>query len=270
MSRRSMKILMRGSPVALVLACVLTAGRAGAQGVTAALMPATQIVEPGTGFDIELQVTQAGSSFNGFGFTLAYDPAAVTLVPLSQQAGSLMTDTGCNQFQRFLVGVDRDTISDILLCAGVSLTGPGQLYKLHFQASTTAQTTTIWIVPGSIKFYNAGLFVTPVSSSDAQVEIRTALSVDGNNPASGGLLLAAAPNPSRGKVVFTIGRGGSGPESLTVRDVRGAAIRTLSVVGRQVAWDGLRDSGEAAANGVYFATLKADGSSTTIRVSLIR
>ena len=47
-------------------------------------------------------------------------------------------------------------------------------------------------------------------------------------------------------------------------------MRVLSLAGHQAAWDGHTNSGEAAHNGIYFATLHAGGHTTTIRFSLNR
>ena len=85
-----------------------------------------------------------------------------------------------------------------------------------------------------------------------------------------GPFLTAAPNPSRGSIAFTSSWRTSGAGSLTVRDVQRRFMRVLSLAGHQAAWDGHTNSGEAAHNGIYFATLHAGGHTTTIRFSLIR
>lgn len=111
--------------------------------MTVALQPAIQTVAPEAEFDLYLQVTQSGSAFNGFDAIVGYTPSALTLVPLSQQEGALMTGACATRFHRFRTGVDRDTITDVLLCSEVFLTGPGQIYRLHFRAATTPQTTAV-------------------------------------------------------------------------------------------------------------------------------
>ena len=85
-----------------------------------------------------------------------------------------------------------------------------------------------------------------------------------------GLSLAAAPNPARGRVTFTIGGAPAGPESLTVRDVQGRRICRIAPSGRQVTWDGRHELGYPVPNGTYFATLQAGGRSVTTRFSLLR
>jgi len=262
--------------VAVVLAGGLVVGARGAraQGVSVALSPATQTVAPGGEFDIEVRVTQAGAQFNGFDARVSYDASALTLVPLSPtslQQGALMTGACGNTFHRFTAGAGADTITDVLLCAGTSLNGPGTLYKLHFRAANTPQTTAVLIVPGSLKFYDAGLYVNPVSSTDAAVGIGMPVTaVGGGKAPASGLALLATPNPSRGGVAFASSWRAAGTESLTVRDVAGRVVRTLALVAHKVAWDGRLDTGERAGSGIYFATLHAEGRSTTIRFSLVR
>ena len=273
MTKRFWGAFVAGALAVLVLAVWVGPGPAGAQGVTTALMPASLTVAPGSEFDLELQVTQAGSNFNGFKGVVAYDPAALSLVPLSPvslQQGSLMTDACGNTFHRFQEGTGVDTLTDVLMCNGVSLTGPGQIYRLHFRASNTPQTTSVWIVPGTLKFYDAGLYVTPVYSANARIGIGMPPAAVGDAGGPGGPSLAVAPNPSRGRVVFTLGPGHAGAESLTVRDVQGRVVRKFVPSGRQIAWDGMHEIGRPVPNGTYFATLDAGGRSTTIRFSLVR
>ena len=273
MSKCRWRLGVIGLPGLFVTALCVGARAASAEGVTAALLPDPQTVALGAEFTVELRVTQPGSPFNGFDARVSYDPSALTFVPTSPtslQQGSLMTNACGNTFHRFLAGAGVDTITDVLLCAGTSVTTPGQLYKLRFRASNTPQITRVNCVPGTLKFYNAGLFVTPVMSSDAIIGIGVSRTAVGGAPGPKGLVLAATPNPARGSVAFTTHWQTTGPESLTVRDVQGRIVRVMALAGHKVAWNGRLDSGESAANGVYFATLHADGHTTTIRFSLLR
>jgi hypothetical protein len=163
-----------------------------AQGVTVALLPATQTVAPGSEFVLSLEVTRAGSPFNAFDAIIGYDPAALTLLPqtpVALQEGAYFAAACPNHFHRFQAGVDRDTITDVLLCAGKSVTGPGQIYRLRFRASNTAQSTHVRFLPG-LQFYNAGLFANPDSSSDAIVGIGV--------PATAESTVVKAPAPKPG------------------------------------------------------------------------
>src|SRR5512145_2614324 len=107
--------------------------------VRVALTPALQTVAPGSDFDVFVDVTEAGSAFNGFDLVVGYDPAALTFLPLSPttlQQGCLMTGAcsgACgNTFHVFGAAGDSLAVSDVLLCNQFSLTGPGRIYKLRF------------------------------------------------------------------------------------------------------------------------------------------
>src|SRR5438094_1617210 len=106
---RAWRPLAFGSgPLAIALLLALASAAAprptAAQGVHVALMPAALQVAPGSTFDLEIDVTQAGSNFNGFDIYIGYDPSAVSLVPLSPislQEGSYFTSACGNRFHRF-------------------------------------------------------------------------------------------------------------------------------------------------------------------------
>jgi hypothetical protein len=249
---------------------------AGAQGVHVALTPATSQVAPGDVFDIDLEITQADSPFNGFDVAIGYDPAALTLVPLSPlslQQGTLLTDVCENTFHRFRQGSGNATVSDLLLCAGVSVAGPGQIYHLRFQASSTPQVTQLSFLPG-LQFYNAGLYVNPAYSTDAVVSIGTPLSVD--PPARARTIgLRVAPNPARGGTTFVVEAEHSGLQRIRVVDIRGRLVRrfedSLATAGRRtVVWDGRDAAGRPLPAGVYLVTFEAGGRSVSSRVSLVR
>jgi hypothetical protein len=258
----------------------LVAGSTGssAQGVTVALTPNSQQVAPGATFILDITVTQAGSAFNGFDAVIGYDPAALTFVsvsPISLQEGALMTSACGNTFHVFRPGAGTDTLTDVLLCNGVSLTGPGQVYQLRFQASTTPQVTVVRFLPG-LQFYEAGLYVNPVHSIDAAVGIGMAVPVDvGPSPASDKLCMRITPNPARGGAVFTLEADRPGRQNVSVFDVRGRVVRTfddsVTTAGmRTVAWDGCDGAGHAVPTGIYLVKFEVAGRSVSNRVSLIR
>ena len=182
-----------------------------AEGVTVALLP-SQRVEPGNTFDLYLEVTEAGSEFNGFQAVIGYDPAALTFVPGSNQEGSYMTGACGNTFHVFHAGASTDTIVDVLLCSGVSLPGPGRLYQLSFQASMTPQVTQVRFVTGPKypKVYKAGVYVEPVNFSDVWIGVGMDVGVGPPAPPQR-LGLRAAPNPSSGALTFTVESNRAGP-----------------------------------------------------------
>jgi hypothetical protein len=249
-------------PGALLLAAP---GAARAQGVHAALMPASQTVAPGAEFDIEIAVTQAGSPFNGFDVVVSYDPLALTFLqssPVSLQQGCLMTG-GCsaacgNTFHIFSAGGDSLKVNDALLCDQISLTGPGQIYKLRFRTSATEQVTTLSFRRAA--FFNAGLFVTPLTLTGCTVTIGTVVDV-GPAAAASGFGIRAQPNPFRGVVRLSVEADVAGEQDLRVIDLLGRTIRRLpagrlEAGTRHLEWDGRNESGARAPAGIYLVQLR--------------
>jgi hypothetical protein len=262
---------------AIAIALLIAAVPAAAQGVTVAVTPTALEVSPGAVFYLDITVTQAGSPFNGFDAVIGYDPNALTLIPLSPislQEGSLMTSACGNTFHIFRQGAATDTITDVLLCAGVSLTGPGQIYRLKFQASMAPQVTAVRFLSGP-NFFNGGFRITPVQATDASIGIGTSpVAVEPDAP-PGRIELRVAPNPSRGSATFTIESDADGPERVTVVDVAGRIVRRFdrSATGahlREISWDGRDAGGRAVPAGIYFVTLETVNRKVSRTLSIVR
>jgi hypothetical protein len=242
-------------------------------GVRAAIQGPTGVVAPNSDFDVAIVVTEAGSAFNGIDLIVTYDPAALTLVPrspLSLQEGALMTTACATRFHRFRQGVDRDTITDVLLCAGASVTGPGEVYRLRFHASATPQVTSIRIAPAS-RFYQAGIAITPVEYVDATVGIGVAL--DATGEVTGPLRLRSAPNPFRSDARIALRTTEPGHAEVTIRDVSGRSVRCLltgwlPAGDHALTWDGRTDRGLEVAAGVYYLAVRSG--SRVVRREMVR
>jgi len=262
MSRRQHPHLRSLLPAFTLLATCLAAAPLHAA-VRVALMPPTQSVTLGADFDVFVEVTEPGSAFNGYDFVVSYNPAALTFVPLSPtslQQGCLMTGAcsgACgNTFHMFNAAGDSLTVSHVLLCNQFSLTGPGRLYKLRFHASNTPQTTQVTFRRRN--FYNAGLFVNPVLSSDCTIGIGVTVGVgDRGGPLGGRVRIE--PNPSRGRVAFVYDAPGEALTGVEVLDLQGRLVQRLdqaraSTPGAWV-WDGHDSRGRPVAAGVYLARI---------------
>jgi len=264
---------------ALAIASLLSARAAHAQGVHAALIPAEQSVSLNTDFTLEIDVTPAGSAFNGFNAIVDYDTTAITFVgysPVSLQEGCLMTgacSAACGStFHRFTPDADSLSIKDFLLCNQIALTGPGQIYRLKFHSGNVQQITNIHI--RSAAFFNAGLFVTPVTTSNARVGIGVSLAV-GDAPLSTGLRLRAEPNPARASVHFSIESDAAGEQRLEIHDVTERLVRRIDAgfaAGgtTQAIWDGNDAFGRRVAAGLYLVTLRSGERTARVRVALIQ
>lgn len=248
-------------------------------GVKVGLTPAIQNVAPGADFDVFIDVTEAGSAFNGFDVVVGYNPAALTFLPLApttSQQGCLMTG-GCsascgNTFHVFSAAGDSLSVSDVLLCNGVSLTGPGHLYKLRFHASSTPQITQLTIRRAN--FYNAGLFVNPVDKAGCTIGIGMNVGVgEGTTLNSGGVRVE--PNPSRGSVAFVPMDTDPAVAEVEVEvlDLQGRIVRHLGPewLGSRssLAWDGLDAHGQRVPAGIYLARIRRGPRLQTARVVLL-
>ncbi len=254
----------------------LLAGRpAAAQGVHVAILPTGQSVVPGSSFTLALEVTESGSLFNGFDAVVEFDPGALTFVPTSPtslQQGAYMTGACGNTFHRFSAAADSLAITDVLLCSGVSLPGPGQIYTLHFTASDTPQITHVRF--RSVQFYNGGIYVNPAYPEDATISIGTQTDVDpGTSPAA--LAMRAAPNPFHGSTTIQITNPLDGAQRIVIRDIQGRRVRDLeqgrfAPGTRRVQWDGRDDAGRPLPAGVYQITLQSEHATVRTLAALLR
>lgn len=279
MGRRPNQVAVNA--LALILAGILIApGSVRAQGVMVQFTPLSQRVVPGTLVHIDITLTEAGSPINGFDALVGFDPAALTPVPrspISDQIGLLMSGACGTHFHRFGEGNETpaDSVTLVLLCAGASVTGPGQLYRLDFLASMTPQVTYVRFLPG-LQFYNEGLYVTPVNFTDTIIGIGmdppTSVDSDALHEALG---IKVVPNPSHGETFISVTCDRSGPQRLAVVDLLGRVVwrideSTASPGLRTIAWDGRDIMGNRVPSGVYFVTLDAPSGSVSKRVLLVR
>ena len=273
MSRMLRSVLFRGSLAGLWL--LVAPATARPDGVAVALVPSTLTIAPGAEFDLTIQCTSAGALFNGFDAVVNWDPAALTflpLSPLSHQEGAYLTGACGSTFHRFRQGAVTDTITDMLLCNGVSLPGPGTLYRLHFRASNTPQVTTVEFA--SVRFYDAGVYVHPVNATNVTLGIGTSVSVGPDVPGVLRLALSAAPNPGHGPLALTLEADRAGVQRVRVSDVQGRIVGRLAegwfpAGRRQLNWDGRDDAGRRLSAGVYLVTLEVAGRTTARRVVLL-
>ena len=247
-----------------------------AQDIRVTFTPAVLEVVPGAVFDLNITVTQAGLIFNAFDIVVGYDPAALTLLPLSpvsQQEGSLMVEACGNRFHQFESEAGAAVITDVLLCNGVSISGPGQIYRLRFQASSVHRVTSVRFMPG-LGFYNAGLAVNPVHATNAFIGIGTVVGV-GPGMELSRLLLRVEPNPAPGRTSIVVESDLEGARKVTVFDVHGRLIRRLEDPGagvgiRGVPWDGRDDAGRPLPAGVYLVRVEVGDRVASGRISLLR
>jgi hypothetical protein len=253
-------------------ALLLTGSTANADGVHIALVGATNVVA-GQDFEIQLAVTQPGTPFNGYDATIAWDPAELTFVaasPIALQEGTYMTSACGTTFHWFQQAATSVQISHVIWCAGMRLTGPGELYRLQFRATGSRGTTHVTIAAN--EFYAAGYTVPTASAASATIVIGSPTDVA---TTAASLKLDAAPNPFQPLTTLLLQAPESGRQVILVHDVAGRLVRNLdrgsyAAGPRRVSWDGRDNDGLRLASGTYWITLQAGDSQVTKRVVLVR
>jgi hypothetical protein len=172
-------------------------------------------------------------------------------------------------FHLFSAAGDSLSVSDVLLCNQTFLTGPGHLYKLRFHASNTTQITHVRV--RRTNFYNAGVFVTPVTTADATIGIGITLGV-GPAGLTGPGRVRVEPNPSFGRVAFVTVGDDAGMDAIEILDLQGRVVRALAPGGASTArlsWDGRDARGVPVPAGVYHARIHRGGQTELTRVVLL-
>ena len=268
----------RFATVILLAAIVLAFSSSVARSdVHLAILPESLPVDPGEVFDVELTITEEGSAFNGYDAVIGFDPDYLIFVeqPWEDQEGPLMTDACPTRFHEFEISPDGDvlTVHHVLLCAGVSVTGPGVVYRLRFEAGSQNGQTDISFLDGTA-FFLAGVEVTPVLTGDAVITIRNITDVP-QTPIDSGLNLRAAPNPFNPMTLlsFEVPRAGSGQLAVYTADGRRIRLLTRDYLGEghhEFMWDGMNDRGQMVSSGVYYVQLRVGDRSDMRPVTLVK
>jgi len=262
--------------VALLLALAIPG--TGHAAVAVALTPPYQILTPGSDFTVNIDVTSAGTPFNGYELTLKYDPTLITLLPTAPttaQQGCLMTgacSSACGStFHNFVVAADSITITDVLLCDRIALTGPGHVYQLRFRTKTSPLTTT-QVYLRRATFFNDGVAIPTNHTDKTSIGIGVGLGVD---PAPAGVvrMLRVEPNPASGPVRFVLDDDVAGMVEADVVDLLGRLVRHLGPVPvgghGSLEWDGRDARGARLHAGLYLVRVSRNGNVRHSRVMLL-
>jgi hypothetical protein len=215
--------------MACVLAGCLVASGSRAAGVHCRPEPVSINVNPGDTIAVALNVFQADAAFNAFDASLRFDPSRLTFVPAANpatQRGELMTSACANTFHLFSAAPDSLAITLSLLCANVSVTGPGVIYRVKFLAGSSPGTTTISFGP-STQFYNAGLFVNPLDTQPMTICITNCTTDVGTSRGRSLELEAPSPNP--------VGCGAAGVFRFALPREDAVTLELFDLQGRRVA-----------------------------------
>jgi hypothetical protein len=270
------RVHRRDCIVLLVFVAALAAGDAGAA-VSIVIDPEFSVVAPGAEFSVSISFAEDGDPINGYDAVVGYDPTRLELIlPLPRSAGEgpLFTEACPQRFLNIAVAPDSTTVtvSHVILCAGVTVTGPGETYRLDFRARDVIGQTHIALLEGTAA-YDAGNYVEPLESRGARVWVgdASAAPVLRTTPQ-----LIAVPNPFNPRTELRCELDQSQSVSLDVFDATGRRIATIfdgwaSSGPFRITWDGRDERGRPVASGAYFARLTSSvGVRALARMVLIR
>jgi len=261
--------------LAVCLAALGTAaaGLEPAHAFTVAGASDTVVVAPGGTFTVDFVVKDPDASFNAFDLDVHFDPAKLTSYPMSPtslQRGALMVDA-CTlnaPFHIFTPGPDSLVGTLVILCSGVSVTGPGTIYSLRFTAAATNAWTQLTLGPGT-SFYNGGPRVNGVVKRAVVVKIGSPVLDAGGQPRLPSMpaLDPIAPNPARaGRTLalsFSLPRAES--SEVVVMDAQGRRVAGAPWALREAGAQRLEVALPPLAPGRYAITLRTESGVTRSR-----
>jgi hypothetical protein len=262
-----------GLRFAFVLAFLLPGAPAFGQGIHVDLLPAVSQIAQGDTLTLEMTVAAPSDSFNAFDATLTFDDSLLTFIPLStsEREGPLMTSACANRFRIFNQQGGDISLTLSLLCAGVKVAGPGVIFRFRFQAAVPGPVQTVVHI-ASMRFADEGIYVNPVTYSDATVSIGSTTGLpDGarrHRPE-----LRAFPNPFRTATEITFTPATDGAARVEIFSVSGRSVRVLfegpmlANEPRQYRWDGRDGNGARVPAGIYF--VRATGPATGLSGRLV-
>jgi hypothetical protein len=262
----------------LLAACLAALGTAAAglepaHAFTVAGASDTVVVAPGGTFTVDFVVKDPDAPFNAFDLDVHFDPAKLTSYPMSPttlQRGSLMVDA-CTlnaPFHIFTPGPDSLVGTLVILCSGVSVTGPGTIYSLRFTAAATTAWTQLTLGPGT-SFYNGGPRVNGVVKRAVVVKIGSPVLDAGGHPRLPSMpaLDPIAPNPARAgqtlALSFSLPRAES--SEVVVMDAQGRRVAGAPWALREAGAQRLEVALPPLAPGRYAVTLRTESGVTRSR-----
>jgi len=244
--------------------------------------PGPPVVQVGDTLTVRIEIPTAGPAFNAFDAYIRFDPEVLTFLPPAfqqDQVGPLMSSACTQSFHLFSQAADSMTleINFSLLCAGVSVTGPGVVYEVRFRGRDVDAYTRLELLtePGRItRFYDDGYFVQPLVLAPLLVQVGAG-AAPVPEAAAGGIGLRAAPNPFNPRTVFSFNLPEAGYARLAVYDVRGRLVRSLrsgmlEAGDQRISWDGRDDAGRQVEAGVYFGLVRTTGGTGRTALTILK
>jgi hypothetical protein len=234
--------------------------------VQVSLSPDTTTTIPDSTFKVFIALDSEGPAVNGYETVIRWDPTMLRF--LSAQPESLMSQY--NQWWVIQVGPDSISISHVIMQSDVTITGPGALSSIRFQALQLGETTVTF---QHIDFYRFGFIIPSHITHDAVVRILDAASglIGPHAPQAQEVRIQVQPNPITSSSVIRFELPAAARGVLRIRDVLGRTRGEAAVapIGNSQ-WRFLRIRALLDASripeGVYFLDLSTDRGTATTRL----
>ncbi|MBU1699358.1 MAG: T9SS type A sorting domain-containing protein [Candidatus Eisenbacteria bacterium] len=243
-------------------------------GVSVSIQPDTTYSQPDQEFTVDLWIDTLGSEFDGYETVLRFDPEMLEFISI--QEGNLMTNPCGNTWWIHEEGADSSYISHVILCGGLTVTGPGVLSSITFRALMNGITS---ITFDYIEFYRAGEYVPDISSQGGLVFIgpisglREGAPEDGR-PAFEDPQFTIFPSPSGRRLGMALTLAQGGPVEIVLYDSSGQRVARVWQApflgaGHHEIFIDTGAQSKLIAPGVYYLKLVAGQTEKTRKVILI-
>jgi len=265
---------IRGVLVASLLAAtVLAASGPGIASTSVSIKPSTVCVEQDEVFSVFIWKDSVDVEFDGYQTVITFDPEMLELISANEE--SVMTNACGNRWWFLEPGADSIFVSHVLVCGGLTVTGPGALSSLTFRALNEGTTV---ITRDYFWLTFQGYQLADIAWHDGAVNVGMA-GVGGRSGMEENLRIEAYPNPGRSFSIHLAGCPIGGVSirdgTLDICDVSGQVVTTLSrglPLGDtdELIWNGRCGDGGEAAPGVYFIRFTSAAECIRQKVILVR
>jgi len=205
------------------------------------LQPQITFAEIGSTAMVTLAVDSTARHFNGYEIEIRFDPSIVTFTGVTE--GALMIG-GCPQRFRHVATTDSTvTYTHVLLCAGTTVDGPGELSHFSFHADALGRSPVDPISDLTCTFFDLGQCVGPDHPTDPREVTIDAAEIRVYDPLTGvalpsplSLPTLVRPSPSAGTVWISLDGERAEEIELRVYSADGAEVGSRRGSGVGVAW----------------------------------
>ena len=226
------------------------------------------VVRAGDRVTASLVLRDHEAAVKGIHALVAFDRGALRLVGVSR--GDLLDEGGAAVFFATVDQEEGVVVDAAVLGGGLSFAGVGEIARLEFevrQEGSTPRLAEATLRDRANRGFRDGSPAALGESSPAPA--------DEGAPSGSFELLGARPNPFRGSTEISFRLPGSRPVKVTIHDVSGRLVRTLTdrtlpAGEHRATWDGRAEDGSIAGAGIYFYTFRAGGSHETRKLLHVR